>query len=734
MTISESEVADKVNGHLYPVPYPRPPVDEVPDLEDAVPSGFTVVDDGAGAGRVGVELAPTSPASPQEDKRPGRLRRVVTDPRAKFAARHAVHVGLGVHVAAKTARDSRTTARHERMMRAAEGAGDHDKALLWEQRAAAFRKERHDRRIALLKAAPHVAKATLIGAGITVGTLLALGIVLAFAGHNLRAVLGPLMAMVDTVRWCVAVFDLLWRPVLLAMPVVVLVALWAAGRRYAAHSTGWVAKLQPQGQDAGIVVTADGIVRALQSLPIPELKRALKNGWIPAFPLTPIREGRGYHAVIELPMDVTPGMVADQRERLAWALHRAPVEVWAADASRKGTGSVGSLDLWVADLGALSTAAPEYPLLSDGTADVFEGVPVGVVPRGDGLLAPIVGNNAVVGGMMGQGKSNACRVLMLGCALDPLAELWVYVLANNGDFDAYAPRLARYRRGATDDVTADALGALRDLYAEVDRREGRLADLGAKKLTRKIAADNEDLRPIIALFSECHELFGHKEYGEEAEDVAVSVMRRARKAGIVLIFDTQQARKGAIPPKVVGLVSVNGCFYVKSWRDNDGFLGDGSFAAGIRATDLRPGVDRGTSLITGVSVELYEILKRYFVEVDDDTGFDAAAEVIARAVANVAPGTTVATNAPAPRPLERRDLLADLLTILGDESMPVAEAAKGLAVLAPNWAPYRSLTRAVLVELLLDEHNIKVPTTGNKYPIDPVAVRAAMARRDGGGS
>jgi len=31
---------------------------------------------------------------------------------------------------------------------------------------------------------------------------------------------------------------------------------------------------------------------------------------------------------------------------------------------------------------------------------------------------------------------------MLGCALDPLAELWVYVFAGNDDFDAYAPRLA----------------------------------------------------------------------------------------------------------------------------------------------------------------------------------------------------------------------------------------------------------------------------------------------------
>ena len=81
------------------------------------------------------------------------------------------------------------------------------------------------------------------------------------------------------------------------------------------------------------------------------------------------------------------------------------------------------------------------------------------------------------------------------------------------------------------------------------------------------------------------------------------------------------------------LVSVNACFYVKTWRSNDGFLGDGSFAAGIRATELRPGRDRGTSVITGVSDAQLDLLRWFFVEVDDDTGYDAAADAPDPAVA-----------------------------------------------------------------------------------------------------
>ena len=76
-------------------------------------------------------------------------------------------------------------------------------------------------------------------------------------------------------------------------------------------------------------------------------------------------------------------MIADQRPVLARNLHRAEIEVWPSAAERAGAVSV-----WIADRGVLSKPAPEYPLLHEGTADVFKGVPGGVSPRGDELLIP----------------------------------------------------------------------------------------------------------------------------------------------------------------------------------------------------------------------------------------------------------------------------------------------------------------------------------------------------------
>jgi DNA segregation ATPase FtsK/SpoIIIE, S-DNA-T family len=559
------------------------------------------------------------------------------------------------------------------------------------------------------------------------GVLAAIGVLLAIATKHIREVAVPVEVVARIVEWVAIVVSVAWGPVLLAAPWIAMGALWWAGRSYSNTAlTKWsVAK--DEGEDAGIVVTADTVVLALQHLPVPALRSAFKDGWSPAFHTRPVRDGRGYSAVFTLPLGVTAGMIADQRPVLARKVHRAGVEVWPSDAEKAQLGPAGSVSVWIADRGVLSKPAPEYPLLHEGTADVFEGVPAGVAPRGDAITVPIAGNNMVCGGQMGQGKSNACRVVILGAALDPLAELWVHVLAANGDFDSYAPRLARYVRGVEDEHVAAAVASLQELYTEVGRREARLADPGAKKLTRGLAQQYPDLRPKLALFSECHELFGHSEYGATAADLAMKTMRRARKTGIWLGFDTQSSRKDAIPPKVVELVSVNCCFYVKTWRSNDGFLGDGSFAAGIRATELRPGRDRGTSLVTGVSEAQFELLRWYFVEVNDDTGFDAAAEVIARSVGQVAPGTPIEGGRPVPA-IEARNLLDDLAEVTGTERVKLRDLVGLLRGLAPTWTQYQSMTAAQLGRDL-NAAGVRVVNSSGTTWLDPARLRQAIADR-----
>ena len=87
----------------------------------------------------------TTPPAPQ--RAAGTALAVIRDKRAQFAARHAVYVGLGLVVLCRRAWESRVGARYDRWLRAAEAEGDHERLLEVEQRLAAFRKDRHQRRM-----------------------------------------------------------------------------------------------------------------------------------------------------------------------------------------------------------------------------------------------------------------------------------------------------------------------------------------------------------------------------------------------------------------------------------------------------------------------------------------------------------------------------------------------------------------------------------------------------------
>ena len=634
--------------------------------------------------------------------------------------RHSSLIAAGAVVAVRRWHQRRT--RHERMARSAEAAGDHASALEWARQAELERQHRHERRRAWVETGVTVAKASpwIIGGGLILMALF--GIFLAIAMRSTRGLAWPWVTVAHLVLLATEIASVAWLVASIAVPLATLAALHHLGRHAGDLAPRWAVAAKPDDPDAGLVVTADTIVLALQNIPVPELKRAFKDGWRPSFTLLPVRDGRGYEAEFSLPLGVTAEMIADRRPVLARNLHREEIETWPS------AGAPGHGRLWVADRGSIGKAAPEYPLLHEGEADVFEGVPGGVLARGDGALIPVVGANVVLGGLMGQGKSNAGRVIMLGCATDPLCGLDVFVFANNGDFDAYEPRLAVYRKGLDDDVIEAAVERLNDAYEDVGRREQMLADLGAKKVTRQLAQRYPELRPHVSLFSECHELFGHPEYGELAGELAVKIVKRQRKTARSALFDTQSSRKAAIPGALVELVSVNCCFAVKSWRNNDGFLGDGSFAAGIRATELRPGRDRGMALITGISDAQFELLKWYFIEVDDDTGYDAATDVIARTMQTVAAGTAVGGSVPLA--ITARDLLTDLGEVMRNDVDPVrlSDLPPRLRDLAKTWAPYKTLSGTQLREQLA-RLGVRTTNTGNVPRLDKADLLEVLDRR-----
>jgi S-DNA-T family DNA segregation ATPase FtsK/SpoIIIE len=642
----------------------------------------------------------------------------------RHGTRHAAYIPLGISVLAKRWWDNNSQSRYGKFIKMAEANGDHEAAAKWDELRLKFLAERRQRRHDRTASVINVAKASPYVVGVGAISEIGLGIAMAIGEHKFSAIGAPIEFTSHVIYWSIVAAGAAAVPAAIAAPCIFLSVAWHVGRRHAQKSlTGWLAPPKNV-EDGHLVITADTIVLALQNLQIPALTRAFndKEGpWRPTFTTLPVRSGSGYECEFSLPLGVTAEMIADKRAILARNVHRDEVETWPS------AGAAGYVKLWITDPGAISKNAPEYPLQHAGQADVFRGVPAGISPRGEEILVPIVANNGLAGGLPGTGKSNAIRAILLGCCTDPICQVEAYVGALNGDFDAFAPRLARYVKGLDDEHIKAMVDRLQSLYDEVGRREARLAELGAKKLSRSLAIEHPDMRPIVAAFSECHELFGHSEHGKLAAELATKLVKRGRKTGVVAWFDTQSARKEAIPPSLVENVSVNCCFAVRNWRNNDGFLGDGAFASGVRATELSPQRDRGTALMTGVSDEAFELVKWYYIAADDDAGTDDATEVIERSMKTVAPG--VASGGSSPVQTEQRDLLADLDEVLGNERVRLADIPALLRDLAPRWPGYRSMTGAQLRDLL-DDEGVKTTNGRNVPTLNPADLREVLAARE----
>lgn len=242
----------------------------------------------------------------------------------------------GVWVVGVRLWEARTNSRYERMMRAAETAGDQDRLSDWEFRAEQARERRHRRRMDWL-AAPFALAQALAAAAVTIlGMLLGLGVVLAVAHSDITWVLVPFGAVVDLVAWTVWLATVVWWfPLVLAAPWVLAALLWQVGRAHG-RLPEWAAPASAR-EEVSVIVTPGVVAAALAHLGIPALNRAVKQGWRVEFSTPPVRvNGRGYQTVFSLPMGVTPDMVADKRDVLARNLHRTPLEVWPAGAEHAG--------------------------------------------------------------------------------------------------------------------------------------------------------------------------------------------------------------------------------------------------------------------------------------------------------------------------------------------------------------------------------------------------------------
>ncbi|WP_020665174.1 zonular occludens toxin domain-containing protein, partial [Amycolatopsis benzoatilytica] len=516
-------------------------------------------------------------------------RNAVAHERTKTAFRHGVaYPAAGVKVVVTRWRDTHGANRYERMMRAAEAAGEHDKLLEWEARDVAEKQRRHDRTMDWLRAPGQWIKAAVIGSVGVTGFLLVLGIILAINDGEIGEILTPITAVFDAVAFVVW-FLTSYGVLLLVVGTVVGVGyLYQQGRTHG-EMPQWLAP-PVDGDAMDELPDENTILNALKNLNIAGFNRAVKDGWRIKFIDPPHKDGKGWRAQVALPPACPVEEIVKRKTTLAHNLVRYPREVWPTEPQPS------VLDLWVAKPGALSGPVDPWPLLADldnATADYFTGVPVGVTLKGDVVRGRLFEANYALGGMMGSGKSTLAINLVLGAMLDPVVDIDVVVMAENTDYDPMRPRLRTLTTGAGDETVDACLNLLYELYDDLSVRGKALkAHATDRAVTRALAEKDGRLRPRVVVIDECQNLFMGKN-GTKAIEVASKLMSTARKYAITLIFLTPEPSKDALPRKITSVASNKACFAIGDQMANDAVLGTGSYKAGISAVGLTPKTDEG---------------------------------------------------------------------------------------------------------------------------------------------
>ncbi|MFJ9699386.1 ATP-binding protein [Streptomyces fradiae] len=595
-------------------------------------------------------------------RRSGRaVVRAARDERTRAAGRavvrHGSYVVGGSRLVARRAWDGRTAARYERMIRAAETAGNLEAAAEWEERGRQYRAARHQRRMDLLTSPERLVKNAAYATGGTLGGLLLLGIALAVATKQPGDVVVPLMALVELCRLVVVIATVVWGPLLTLGPWLALCGLWAVGRHQQA-APQWALPAQQRGSDAGAPITPSIVVTALRDLGIAPLRKAIKEmGDAGAAMLSPIKiAGCGVEVDVTLPSGVSTQEVQGRRRKLAENLARHEHEVFITIPQAART-----VRLWIADSGALDEPIGPSPLVLDADlrADYKKGrAPWGQDLRGDAAALSLYQRHMLVTGLSNQGKTAAVRALALWLALDPSVEFRIADLKGAGDwamFDGIATVLIQ---GPTDDHVIQATEMVESGVSEMERR--LTAPPGTAFPPLIVLVDEAQVAFMCPAVDEEKRPYGGSKATSRYFMAARKIHNQGRAVNVLLWQGTQDPTDQNLPKLVREGAHTRASLALGTESQARMALGDKAVDGGAAPHLLRQGLDKGTLVVAsdGIAIPAGQAsitVRTHYIDTE------AAAEVAARARA-LRDGVTTLRVIDTDEPT---DPLADIAHVIG---------------------------------------------------------------------
>ncbi|GAA2918192.1 MULTISPECIES: FtsK/SpoIIIE domain-containing protein [Streptomyces] len=626
--------------------------DPEPPAQDASVTTLTVVSD-----------PPSAPVVPLWVRSGRAVKRIATDEKTtttlRAAARHGMYTFNGGRIVARRTWDGRTGSRYERMIRAAEAAGNHELAEEWEERLQRFRDARHRRRMDLLTSPVDVAKGAAIGTGMSIGTLVALGIVMALNTKDVADVITPLTAVIEFIGLLITIVQVVWPYAVTLGPLFALLALWSVGRKQQA-APNWALPDNIRNGE-GEPITPSIVVKALRDLGVPALRNAIKEmGDAGASMLGPIRiAGCGVEVDVTLPSGVSTVEVQQRRRKLAENLTRHEHEVFITIPQAART-----VRLWIADSGALDEPIGPSPLVTDETmtADYAKGkAPWGQDLRGDAAALSLYQRHLLITGLSNQGKTVALRSLALWLSLDKSVQFLMGDLKGVGDWAMFDGLAGTLIQGPTDEhviqVTEMVEGAVDEMNRRIQAPPGTtfpplIVLVDEAQVAFMCPAKDEDRRP-----------YGGAKANSRYFMAVRKIHNQGRAVNVLMWQGTQDPTNENLPKLVREGAHTRASLALGTESQARMALGDKAVDGGAAPNLLRPGLDQGTLVLASSGIDIPAGQSSITVRthyIDDD-----AAEAITDRAKAIRDGVTTLH---AIEQGEERDPLADIASVLGESS------------------------------------------------------------------
>ncbi|MGW1286128.1 ATP-binding protein [Streptomyces sp. NPDC002586] len=645
---------------------------------------------------------------------------------ARAVARHTLYVYGGARIAARRTWDGRTAARYERMLRAAEAAGNHEAAAEWEERGQRYREARHRRRMDLLHSPLDAAKGAAVSAGMGVGGLVLLGIAMAIATKDATEVVTPLMAVIKFINLMITIVRVVWGPALTIGPFLALLALWSVGAHQQA-APQWALPANVRNGE-GEPITPSIVVKALRDLGVPALRKAITEmGDAGASMLGPIRiAGCGVEVDVTLPSGVSTNEVQAKRRKLAENLTRHEHEVFITIPQAART-----VRLWIADSGALDEPIGPSPLVTDETltADYAKGrAPWGQDLRGDAASLSLYQRHLLITGLSNQGKTAALRSLALWASLDRRVEFRIADLKGAGDWAMFDGLATVLIQGPTDEHVIEATEMVEGLVEEMNRR------IAARQADPNVVFD-----PLIGIVDEAQVAFMCPAVDDEKRPYGGSkatsryfmgvrkVHNQGRVVDVLMYEGTQDPTDQNLPKLVREGAHTRASLALGTEAQAVMALGEKAVNGGAAPHLLRQGLDKGTLVVASDGIEIPKgqssiTVRTHFIGDDDAKAITDRAKALRNGV------TTLHTVQRG----ETRDPLADIAQVIGDTArMRTKDVLARLAALDADtyggWS-FLNLTG------VLDGTGAEPYKSDGKMTIASDRIARALANRDAEGS